>query len=65
MLYSVLYLARPVLIDLYGINIAITLPDQQQWGLFAVAIGAGVLVSLIPGWIAYRRSLQDGLALKI
>jgi putative ABC transport system permease protein len=65
LLYSVLYLARPVLIDLYGINIAITLPDQQQWGLFAVAIGAGVLVSLIPGWIAYRRSLQDGLALKI
>ena len=65
LLYSMLYMARPLLVALYGINIEITMPDQQKWGLFAVAIGAGVLVSLIPGWIAYRRSLQDGLALKI
>ena len=65
LLYSVLYMARPVLVDVYGINIAITLPDQQQWSLFALVMGSGVIVSLIPGWVAYRRSLQDGLALKI
>ena len=64
-LYLLLFLTRPFLIQTYGINIAITLPDIQQWILFATVLLLGVLVSLIPGVIAYRRSLQDGLAIKI
>lgn len=64
-LYMLLFLSRPFLIQTYGINIAITPPDMQQWTLFAVVILLGILVSLIPGVIAYKRSLQDGLAIKI
>lgn len=64
-LYLLLVLTQPLLVELYGVNIAITLPDAQQWILFAVVLLLGVLVSLIPGWIAYRRSLQDGLAIKV
>jgi hypothetical protein len=30
-----------------------------------LVIGAAVVVALIPGFIAYRRSIQDGLALKV
>ena len=65
MLYLVLFLTRPFLIQTYGINIAITLPDVQQWGVFGVVLLLGVLVSLVPGMIAYRRSLQDGLAIRV
>jgi len=65
MLYLLLFLTRPFLVQSYGINIAMTLPDGQQWLLFAAVLLLGVLVSLIPGVIAYKRSLQDGLAIKI
>ena len=64
-LYGLLFLTQSVLIQTYGINIAITPPDTQQWILFAAVLLLGVLVSLIPGVIAYRRSLQDGLAIKV
>ena len=64
-LYLLLVLTQPLLIDIYGINIAITLPDEQQWFLAGVVIILGILVSLVPGVIAYRRSLQDGLAIKV
>jgi putative ABC transport system permease protein len=64
-LYLLLFLTRPFLVQSFGINIAITLPDSQQWVLFTAILLLGVLVSLIPGGIAYKRSLQDGLAIKI
>lgn len=64
-LYLLLFLSQPFLIQVYGINIAITLPDTQQWILFVIVLLLGVLVSLIPGAIAYGRSLQDGLAIKV
>lgn len=64
-LYLLLFLTRPFLEQAYGINIAMTLPDAQQWVVFTAVLLLGVLVSLIPGVIAYKRSLQDGLAIKI
>lgn len=63
--YSLLWLTRPLLLDRFGINIALTPPDAQQWLLFATVLLLGVVISLVPGIIAYRRSLQDGLAIKI
>ena len=65
LLYLLLFLTRPFLLQTYGINIAITLPDGQQWMLFMTVLLLGILVSLIPGVIAYKHSLQDGLAVKI
>lgn len=65
LLYGLLVLTRPFLIQTYGINISITPPDAQQWVFFVVVMLLGVLVSLIPGVIAYKRSLQDGLAIKV
>jgi putative ABC transport system permease protein len=65
MLYLLLFLTRPFLMQSYGINIAMTAPDGQQWLLFTGVLLLGVLVSLIPGVIAYKRSLQDGLTIKI
>ena len=64
-LYLLLFLSQPLLEQSYGIYIAVTLPDGQQWSLIATVLLLGIAVSLIPGVIAYRRSLQDGLAIKI
>ena len=64
-LYLLLVLAQPLLVQSYGVNIAVTPPDAEQWILFAVVLLLSILVSLVPGLIAYRRSLQDGLAIKV
>jgi len=65
MLYLLLVLTQSLLVQSYGVNIAITAPDTQQWLLFAAVLLLSILVSLVPGLIAYRRSLQDGLAIKV
>ena len=65
MLYGLLLLIRPFLLQNYGFSVTPALPDAGQALLFLAIIGLGLLVSLLPGLIAYRRSLQDGLSLKI
>lgn len=65
LLYLLLIVLQPFLIRQYGINIAVTPPDAGQWALVGLAILLGLLISLIPGYIAYKRSLQDGLAMRI
>jgi putative ABC transport system permease protein len=64
-LYALLVVMRPLLVEAYGINIAVTPLDVQQWALLLLVLLLGVLVSLVPGWIAYRRSLQDGLSIRV
>jgi putative ABC transport system permease protein len=65
LLYLLLFLTRPFLVQSYGVNVAVTAPDAQQLLLFAAVLILGVLVSIIPGMIAYKRSLQDGLAIHV
>ena len=64
-LYLIIFFTQPLLVQSYGISLAVTLLDSTQWALFLVVLLLGVLVSLIPGVIAYKRSLQDGLAIRI
>jgi hypothetical protein len=40
-------------------------PDAEQWAIIGGALLLGLFFSLLPGLIAYRRSLQDGLVLKV
>lgn len=64
-LYLLLVVSRPILLQQFGINITLSAPDPQQWLVIALILLLGLLISLIPGIIAYRRSLQDGLAIKV
>jgi putative ABC transport system permease protein len=64
-LYLIIFFTQPLLVQSYGISLAVTMLDSTQWALFLVVLMLGVLVSLIPGVIAYKRSLQDGLAIRI
>ncbi len=65
LLYVILLIFKPMILGWVGINIAITALDWQQWLVLAVIMLSALLISLIPGLIAYRRSLQDGLMLRI
>ncbi len=65
MLYAMLLIFKPLILGWVGINIALTALDLQQWLVLAVIMLSALLISLIPGLIAYRRSLQDGLMLRV
>lgn len=65
LLYVGLAMARPLLAELYGISIALTPPDGGQWMMIGVAILLALIISLIPGIVAYRRSVEDGLSIRI
>lgn len=65
LLYAGLYLLRPMLELHYGVYIGIQWPDGQQLAVMAAAIVLGTVMSLLPGWMAHRRSLQDGLSVRI
>jgi putative ABC transport system permease protein len=45
-----------------GLDIRAGWPRAGEWALLAGVVVAGALASLLPGWRAYRLSLNDGLA---
>jgi len=64
-LYGLLAVSRPAISRRFGVDLALSwLDPTQQLIIIGVIIGA-VLVGLIPGFIAYRRSIQDGISLKV
>lgn len=65
MLYGLMAAVRPVVARRFGIDLALTWLDTTQLSILGGVVGGAVLVALIPGFIAYRRSIQDGLALKV
>ena len=65
LMYGMLLMLQPFLMDWIGISITIGWLDTQQIGIIIFITVAALLVSLIPGLIAYRRSLQDGLLIRI
>ncbi len=57
--------AGPWLQSAYGLTVHLSQPTPVQWVLLAGLVSAGWLASLIPGYLAYRISLADGLSPKI
>ena len=65
MLYALLALARPIVTRRFGVDLALSWLDATQLLILASVIVGAVVVGLIPGFVAYRRSLQDGLDVKV
>lgn len=65
LLYSTLTILQPMLMEWIGISINISWLDREQIGIIIIITVIALLVSLIPGLIAYQRSLQDGLLIRI
>jgi len=64
LLYSLLFILKPILLDQYGFSINIAWLDSEQIVIILFIYIVGLLFSLVPGIIAYKNSLQDGLTLK-
>jgi putative ABC transport system permease protein len=55
----------PWLLETFGIVLTHGAPTSDELGLIGAVIGTGLIVSLIPGWRAWRMSLADGLTPRI
>lgn len=64
LLYGLLYGLTPLLEQHYGVFIRIPWLDAQQLTFLAIAFGLAAILSVLPGWLAYRNSLADGLTVK-
>ena len=65
LLYAVLAASKPLVARRFGVDLSLGWLDSTQ-GLILLAVIVGTtMVSLIPGFVAYRRSIQDGLAIRV
>ena len=62
--YGLLAIALPIIKTHYGLRLVLMPLDTQQWLFLASAVMLALILSLVPGWMAYRRSLADGLSIK-
>ncbi len=65
MLYGLLAIGRPFVASRFGVDLALSWLDPTQLFILAGVIVGAVCVGLIPGFAAYRRSIQDGLDMKV
>ncbi|MDT8439552.1 MAG: ABC transporter permease [Wenzhouxiangellaceae bacterium] len=60
-----LWLAAPLLLDRLGIAVAFQPFEPWQWQVLATIAGTGILVALLPAAMAYRRTLSDGMQVRL
>lgn len=65
LLYAGLALARPLIDRLYGLNLPLTPPTAWEVSTLALIVLAGVLAGFAPALLAYRRSLADGMTVRV
>lgn len=65
LLYATLFLVRPLIDQYYGLNIALTAPTSWELTTLAAIVLAGVIAGLGPALLAYRRSLADGMTVRV
>lgn len=65
LLYLLLVIAQPLIETQLGLFIPIDWPTRYELTLLALIILSGIIISLIPGYRAYRYSLADGMTIRI
>lgn len=65
LLYAVLFFARPIVDRLYGLNLDISAPTSWEMTTLLVIVLAGLIAGLGPAILAYRRSLADGMTVRV
>ncbi|MFC4992413.1 ABC transporter permease [Rubritalea tangerina] len=63
--YGAMFLARPVIQERVGLWIEVSAPTSIEWMMMGVIFCAGVMTALLPAWMGYRKSLADGLTIKL
>jgi len=65
LMYASVFAARGVALERFGLDLSLAPPSAVEGLLVVAVIGAGLLSGLLPAWLAYRRSLSDGLSVRI
>ncbi len=60
-----LWFSAPMLLDRLGIAVGFNAFEPWQWLVLAMIAVAGVLVALVPAIMAYRRTLSDGMQVRL
>jgi len=55
----------PWLLDVFGLAVGVTSPEAWQWLVLAGIFIVGLLVALAPDIMAYRRTLADGMQVRL
>ena len=64
LMYFSLIILNPVLQDSIGLTIELMPPSIFQWSILGAILLAGFIISFIPAFSAYRKTLQDGLSIR-
>jgi putative ABC transport system permease protein len=65
LMYGALASARSLALDRFGLTLSLDWPTGIEWTLLAAVLLAGLIAGMIPALLAYRRTLADGLTLRI
>lgn len=65
LLYGMIAAVRPWLETQWGLHIGLGLLSARELGLLGLVFGAGLFSGMLPAWLAYRRSLADGLTVRL
>ncbi|MGE0373335.1 MAG: ABC transporter permease [Gammaproteobacteria bacterium] len=65
LLYVLILVLRPVLESQWGLYLGLAPPTPRELGLLGTVFGVGLLSGLLPAWLAYHRSLADGLTVRL
>ena len=65
LLYVGLFFARPIVDRLYGLNLDVSAPTSWEMTTLLVIVLAGLIAGLGPAILAYRRSLADGMTVRV
>jgi len=63
--YVVLLAGRSVLASRFGIYVPVMLPSLQEAGILTLIVLAALAIGLLPAAQAYRRTLSDGLQIRV
>ncbi len=65
LLYVLLASINPLLLENFGLIVELHPPTKFQWLMMLVIIVGGFVAALFPAIIAYRKTLQDGLTIRV
>lgn len=65
LLYVGLFFARPIVDRLYGLNLPVSAPTSWELTTLSAIVVAGLIAGLGPAILAYRRSLADGMTVRV
>ncbi|WP_376697464.1 ABC transporter permease [Wenzhouxiangella sp. EGI_FJ10305] len=63
--FGAIYALGPWLLEVFGLAVGVTLPEPWQWAVLGGIFVTGLLVALLPAIMAYRRTLSDGMQVRL